>query len=282
MTTGANASTFDIQQDGDSIEIVAVSTPATPSPAPAAPKSLAPSGIDYSTWTVGDLSRRYVETWRRNEKKAILRAVGGKKPISFRDIRWLLNLYSRSDPGVRFHAERSLRRLGPMDKNFESFFVRILKDEDPYLRMFGLIGASRLKSKEARPAILKIARGRFSHPQPMFRMNAEDANDWHLRFLALRVLAINDDPEAFALLEKRSKDAPQVGGIMACFYWERSLPKFVKWAESRSKRNQARARAAWRTDVPLEDLKKTKGKLRKIVFSKRRKMESRHQAAIKL
>lgn len=282
LTTNAEAAVFSIAQNGDNIEIVTISSPAAPSPLPEIPGDPAPSGLDYSTWTVGNLSRHYMETWRRNEKKAILQAIGGKKPASFRDLRWLLNLYSRSETEARFYAKRSLRRLGPRDKRFEPLFAGILRDQDPFLRMFGLIGAFQIESEEARPAILEIARKRFSHPQPMLLMIPEDANNWNLQFYALRILAMRQDPEAFALLVKRSKEAPPVASLMARFYWERSLPKFVKWTESRSKRNRERSWAAWHTDVPLEELRKTRGELREIVFSKRRKMESRHQAALRL
>lgn len=262
---------------GDSVEIHSLDAPApAPEEAPAAEPVL-PADL-----TVTQLSLRFIEAHQPASQEAILERLARAKARNVDDARWLLNLYKRHYSLVRRAVEHSLALLSPNDKHLEPFFLAVLEEDDPYFKMFAILGALQLRSEPALPAIRKIAGEKFAQPTPTLIMNPKDANDWNVRFQALRALSAWRDPEALALLRKRAREAPPVARLIARHYWRESLEQIVEWSESRKRLEAELGRTAWSSPVPLEDLRATMPRLREIVLDSRKKDGTRHQAAIKL
>lgn len=265
---------YQVRDEGDAVEVVAVSTEAAPAPAPE------PIPPDLP---VSELVSRYIAAFRPEEKQALLERIAQSKPRSPEDLRWLLNLYNRDTPLGGPAAEASLRRLTPRDRELAPFFVALLKDdEEPFLQVFGVLGALQLRAEEALPELTRLASGKFPSEEPQLRMGPKEANLWAARFQALAALAQWRAPKARELLERQAKDAPAVAELLARHYWREALPQIVAWSEARGTRDRERAGRAWKAAVPAADLRATADALFALVGDRGKSEETRHQAALKL
>jgi hypothetical protein len=275
FATPIHSANFSVVGEGDDIRVIEMATPEAPAAEPE-PEPVVLS----STLTVAQLAKRYTLAFREEEKDQILQRLGQVKPKSGADITWLLNLFNRDHLEARRSAELSMALLSPRDKRFSPYFLRLLNDSDPFMQMFGLMGMTSLQEKRATERIQEIADQKFKYPQPQIKMSPTEANAWRVQYQALSTLGEWDAPGTMALMVKRSKEAPPVASLLARFYWEKSLPKFVKWTESR--RNKERGLYGLKARIPVEILRKTTPQLEEIVRNKRRKKETRRLAALQL
>ncbi|MFA5140377.1 MAG: hypothetical protein WC728_14185 [Elusimicrobiota bacterium] len=215
--------------------------------------------------------------------------LGVTKPRDIRDLQALLNLYDREDPYPRQQIERSLRLLSPSDIALAPLFRSLIKDPDPKFQLFGVAGAYELRDAAMLQDMETLASKRFEKPRPTLAMNPADSAAWHTRFECLRLLAAwdserppGDDPKFLSLLSKQSRQAPPVAGLLAEYYWPLALKDILDWSESKDPSDQERSRFAWEADVPPASLRETSGTLRAVLFDRRKRMETRHQAALRL
>jgi hypothetical protein len=265
---------------GESVEIVAVdSSPIDISKVPALPADM----------KAHEVVQRYIESFRQPEKDALVERLGATKPRDVRDLQALLNLYDREDPYPRQQIERSLRLLSPADIALAPFFRALIKDPDPKFQLFGMAGAYNLRDTAVLQDMEELGSKRFEKPRPSLAMNPPDAAAWHTRFECIRLLAAWDSerpsgapPEHLSLLIKQSRQAPPVARLLAQYYWPLALRDILEWSESKDLLDQERARFAWEADVPRLSLRETSGTLRAVLFDRRKRMETRHRAALRL
>ncbi|MFH1726678.1 MAG: hypothetical protein ABII00_18865 [Elusimicrobiota bacterium] len=270
---------IEVREEEDNVEITMVSTAPAAGAAVQAEEPVAeiPPGL-----TVAELVQRYITASRPERRRPLLERIGRTKPESNQDLRWLLNLFSRNAPATRRQTELSLQLLSESDFRLAPFFLALLQSEEPLFRTFGLIGAERLRVEEALPLIREIASTRFKHRMPAFSLTPKEADNWQVRYHALQVLALWEGEKTLPLLLKRSLEAPDVAALTARHFWEEILDRVVRWSESRRATHREAAAAAWRADIPRAALRKSAPRLRKLVADRRKKFETRHQAAVKL
>ncbi|TBR17390.1 hypothetical protein EPO15_17000, partial [bacterium] len=279
------ASRYEVVNEGDSVEVRQM--PDLPAPEPEERQentffSDAPPLEISPLWGPAQLAEAYTSAVRGEDRARVLNRLGELKPRDDRDLRGLLNLYAREEPAVRTKVEACLNRLGPGDSAMAPFFGALLQDEEPVFQIFGLIGAGRLRD----PRLLELVRGlaekEFEAPEPSLAQSPGMTNRWALQFNAVRLLAEWEGEKTLPLVFKRSKEVPSVGEIAATLFWEKALSELVSWSESRSAADQARASKAWAAPVSRERLTATKARLWELALDPRRKVETRHRAALKL
>ncbi|MFH2205096.1 MAG: hypothetical protein ABIJ96_18455 [Elusimicrobiota bacterium] len=268
--SGAQPRRFDIVDSSGTVEVTVIPTP----PAQRQDFFTAAPLAYSSTMTISQLAQIYTEAFRPEEKNTILKVLSGKTPRDELDIRALLNLYHRYQRRVRHPVQLSISRLAPQDEHFAPFFTALLEEEEPSFQAFGLLGTLQVRNKAALPQIRRLAERRLDKP--------EAPNEVAITLQALQVLAELRAPKTRRLVLRHTRVLPATAEILAHYYWKESLPLFVRWAESNNEYSRARARAAWRTDVPTDALRETVEKLRALVLSRRRAEFTRHHAAIKL
>lgn len=268
---GAQPRKFDVVNEGDEIRVLAVGSPAAPPVeffAPAEPEVLS------STLTVLEIARRYGEEFRAGEKKRLLERLKLAKPKTNFDIRALLDLYNRYPRQARNAVQASLRLLGPQDAHFDPFFVMLLRERDTQFQAFGMLGALQVRSEDALPVIRRLAERDLDRP--------DFPDEAAVTLQALRIIAEWKAPGALQMLERHARRFPQIAGLIARHYWTQRFEEIVTWSESKKEDARERAREAWRADVPVEDLLRTRDALEKLVFDDKKHELTRHQAAIKL
>lgn len=279
------ASRFEVVNEGDAVEIRQL--PDLPAPPPEAREeksffdSAPPLDIPL-TWGSAELATAYISAVRGADRVRLLNRLGGTKPKDGRDLRALLNLYSREDPAARLKVEAALLRLGPEDAVLAPVLIGLLQDEDPVFQAFGLQGAGRLRVPEALEPVRALAERPFPAAENSFGLSPADANRWAVQFTALRVLAEWQGEKALPLILKRSREVPAVGELAATYFWEKALDELVAWSESRSPVDRDRAAKAWAAPVPRTALTATKPRLWELTLDRRRQPETRHRAGIKL
>ena len=280
FTATSQAPAYRITNDGDkvNIEVIGSSAPAEKTESP-----LEQTKKRIEIASIAELLQLYRESFQPEEQTRILSRVSKLSARSFRDIQALLGFYLRDDRNARSAAEQSLQRLSrSRDSAFSSFFIGLLDDQDPKLRMFALVGIERLRPEEALEILYTDAKKPFEMEEPSLRSAPTPTNNWKAQLLTLDVLAAWEGKKVIYLLHKRAKEAPIVAKLASDHFWEEALPQLMKWSRSRKSKDQTRANAGWRASPPLEALKATKKTLWEVLESKKFKRGIRHQAAIKL
>lgn len=284
-TTVSAAGRYEVVNDGDSVEVRPLPDLPEPEPEERPDSSFfsdAPPMEISSLWGPAQLTEAYITAARPEDRLRALNRLGAVKPRDFKDLRGLLNLYSREDLAARAKVEACLSRLGPEDAPLAPFFASLLEDEDPVFQIFGLIGVGRLRAASALGLVQALAEKEFPAPETSFSLSPADANRWGLQFNALRLLAEWEGEKALPLVLRRSKDVPAAGEVAATFFWEKALEEFVAWSESNKPFDRDRAVKAWAAPAPRKSLAATKPRLWELTLDRRRKAETRHRAAIKL
>jgi len=92
------------------------------------------------------LMQLYRESYKPEDQARLLEATAGRRPRSLADLQALMGLFMKEDQNARATAETSLRRIdAERDSGFAPFFLNLLENEDPVVRLFGLIGVDRLR-----------------------------------------------------------------------------------------------------------------------------------------
>lgn len=286
LTTIAwGAPRYEVVNHGESVEINAVQGVPEPTPEERASESFftgsEPAVIPDSA-TVTFLAQQFTNAVRDKDRAALLGRLSRTKPVKDSDFRWLLNLYSRSQPEVREHCEASLSLLGPEDTHVAVFLESLLQDEDPQLQRFGLVAAARVRPAEALPLVKALAEPAFKDPAPSINMSPADSARWGVHFAALAVLADWQGAATLPLLLKRAKEAPAVAELAVTRFWAPALEALVSWSESDRAADAACAAIGWTADVPRAQLAQTRDRLWALLLDKRRRAETRHRAGVKL
>ncbi|PCI37284.1 MAG: hypothetical protein COB53_07025 [Elusimicrobia bacterium] len=270
---------YQISNDGDLVEITILEQ----QPAPTRESKLKKFKEKINSSSLAQLLILYSESFRPNEQALILERVSKKRIRSFRDIHSLLSFFVREDLNARRAAERSLNRLSPdQDGAFSSVFVDLLDDEQPILRLFGLIGVERLRPQEALEILYEEAKKPFDIHTPSLAIAPTPAINFRIKFLTLEILADWEGKKVLKLINKRSKEAPSVAKLSATYFWKENLPTLMKWSRSRKREDLIRADFGWQASPLIEDLKATRETLWEVLNSQRYDQEIRHRAAIKL
>lgn len=233
-------------------------------------------------WSVAELAQAYITAVRGEDRVRVLARLGVVKPKDPNDVRALLNLMAREDSSARAKVEACVSLLSPADAALGPTFLGLLLDEDASLQILGLMGAARLRTPEALEPVRALAKKEFPAAQLSFSMSPVDANKWALQFGALRLLAEWEGEKALPVILKASKDVPAAGELAASFFWEKALDDLVSWSESRQQGDLTRAAKAWTAPVTCERLAPTRARLWSLAVDRRRKVETRHRAALKL
>ncbi|MBI5243455.1 MAG: HEAT repeat domain-containing protein [Elusimicrobia bacterium] len=230
---------------------------------------------------MAELATTYISSISQEEKLAIIEQLRRTAPSTGDDLRNLLNLYTRF-PEAQLAAEQSLLLLSPQAQQFGPYFLGLIQDEDPFLRMFGLSGAYHLRYEAAVPAIRKLAEAKFAHSRPTAELLPGEANAWQSQYAAVRILALWEGKSALPLLLKKVKEAPPIAALIAENFWEQSLDRILSWSKSKRPDETEMARSAWGANVPAEAVLKTWPKLRALMLDKGKPVDLRHRAALKL
>lgn len=284
-TTASAASRYEVVNDGDEVEVRQLPDLPIPEEKEREERSFfadAPPVDIRPDWGPAQLAEAYIAAVRNDDRTRLLNRLGLVKPRNDRDLRGLLNVYSREEVAARAKVEASLSLLGPEDVGLSPFFNGLLADEDPVFQIFGLIGAARLRDPRSLELVRALAEKDFPAPQPSLGLSPADANRWTLQFSALRVYAEWQGEKALPLVLKRSAETPAVAEIAATLFWGKALEDLVAWSESRQPADAARAAKAWAAPVDRGRLTATKPRLWELALDRRRKVETRHRAAIKL
>lgn len=284
-TSVSAAQRYEVVNQGDEVEVRQLPDMPEPTPLEREERSFfsdAPPIQISPLWGPAELAEALIASVRADDRARLLNRLGEVKPRNDKDLRGLLNLYSREDSAARLKVEASLARLSPDDAGLAPFFRSLLEDEEPVFQIFGLLGAARVRDARSNELVRALAEKPFPAPEPSFGLSPADANRWTLQYNALRVLAEWEGEKALPLVLKRSKEAPGVAEIAAVLFWEKSLPDFVTWSESRQAEDRDRAAKAWAAPVPRAALSATKARLWELALDRRLKVETRHRAAIKL
>lgn len=279
------ASGYEVINQGDSVEV-------RPLPDLPEPEELnrtddsffkdAPPLVISPRWGVAKLAEAYITSVRGEDRVRVLNRLGEVRPRDSNDVRALMNLLSREDSTARAKVEASMALLSPADSALAPTFLALLEDEDTIAQTLGLVGSARLQVAQALAPIRKLAEREFPAPQPSLSMSPADANRWALQFGALKVLAEWEGEKARPLVLKVSKTVPAAGEVVATQFWEKAFDDMVDWSESRQAHDLARAAKAWGAPVPCERLTPTKARLWSLALDRRRKVETRHRAVLKL
>lgn len=284
-TNALGASRYEVINDGEEVEVRQLPDLPVPEPEEREERSFfsdAPPLNMLPDWGPAKIAEAYISAARPADRKTLLVRLGEIKPRDDKDLRALLNLYSREDAGVRAQVEACLSRLAPADIGLSPFFALTLQDEDPVFQIFGLIGASRIRDPRTLDLIRALAEKDFPAPESSIGLSPADAHRFTLQFNAVRILADWEGEKALPMVLKRSKDVPGAGEIAAMAFWEKALEEFVAWSESKKPADRARAAKAWGAPVPRAKLAATKARLWELALDKRRSVFTRHRAAIKL
>ena len=283
-TKASAAPRFEVRNDGDAVEITASQVPAEPTAAERGAETFfteTPPVVIAATWTVTELAQRWTNAVRAEDRAALLERLSRTKPQNGPDLRWLVNLFSRGQPEVQARCAASLSRLGPGDTGAGPFLESLLEDEDPVLQSFGLAGIASVRTPAALPLVKGLAEPAFKEPEATLSMSPADSNRWNVHYQALAVLADWQGAATLPLLLRRSKEAPSVAEIAATRFWTAAFDDFAAWSESRGDADQSRAARAWSADVPRAMLAATKDRLWALLLDRRKRIETRHRAAIK-
>jgi hypothetical protein len=268
-------SNIKVEQTGDETTIISAEPPA------AATSTASTALSTISTWSVAVMATYFVASLDQDEKITVLEHLRATPPKTADDIHSLVNLYARF-PEARAQAEESLQRLSPQAQGFGPYFVSLIEDDDPFLRMFGLSGAYRLRFQPALSPIHKLAEAKFLHPRPSLELLPGELNTWQSQFSALRILALWEGKSALPLIMKKTRESPQTAVLVAMYYWAESFDKLVAWSQSSRADEVEMAQAAWGAQIPVEALRKTWPKLKAVALDSGKKPETRHRAALKL
>jgi len=263
---------FDVQDDGEHVEVTVISTQPLSQPRPFFDRL--PPQVLTSTLTLSDLADRYATEFRQPEQARLLEFIGKTKPVSDRDIRSLLNLYNRHPRRVRGAIQKSLRHLSERDAHFDPFFVMLLHQPDTSFQAFGMLGALQIRSEAALPTIQRLAGRSLDRP--------DYPDEVAITLQALRILAAWKAPGGLRALQKQTEEFPEVANLIALHYWQEAIADIIRWSESKKSAFNERARAAWKADVPVSDLRATRAKLKELVLNEKLQALTRHQASIKL
>lgn len=284
-TTAFGAGRYEVVNDGDEVEVRQLPDLPVPEPKEREERSFfsdEPPVVIPPSWGPARIAEAYVQAARQENRTKLLVRLGEVKPRDDKDLRALLNLYSREDAAMRAQVEACLSNLGPEDVGLSSFFAHALQDEDPVFQIFGLIAAGRLRDPRTLELVRALAEKDFPAPEPSIALAPADAHRWTLQFNAVRLLADWEGEKALPMVLKRSKDVPGAGEIAAMAFWEKALEEFVAWSESNKPADRARAAKAWGAPVPRARLAATKTRLWELALDRRRSVTTRHRAAIKI
>lgn len=284
-TTVTAAGRYEVVNDGDEVTVRQLPDLPIPTPLEREERSFfsdAPPLTMHPDWGPANIAEAYISAARPEDRKQLLVRLGEVKPRDDKDLRALLNLYSREEAAVRAQVEASLSRLAPVDIGLSPFFAFALQDEDPVFQIFGLIGAGRLRDPRSLDLVRDLAKKDFPAAELSIGMSPADAHRFTLQFNALRLLADWEGEKALPLVLKRSRDVPGAGEIAAMAFWEKALEEFVAWSESKRPADRARAAKAWGAPVARTKLAATKARLWKLALDRRRSVTTRHRAAVKL
>lgn len=279
------ASRYEVINEGDSVEVRPL--PDLPEPEvldrnddsffkDAPPLTISPH------WNVAKLAEAYIMAVRGEDRVRVLNRLGQVRPKDPADVRALMNLLAREDSSARAKVEASMSLLSPADPTLGPVFLALLQDEEPSSQTLGLVGASRLRVPQALDMVRALAKKEFPAAQLSLSMSPADANRWALQFAALRVLADWEGESALPLILKVAKEVPAAGEVAAAFFWEKALDELVAWSESGKPADLTRAAKAWGATVACEKVAPTKPRLWSLAVDRRRKVETRHRAALKL
>lgn len=228
------------------------------------------------------LHDQFVTTTDAEEKSRLLTRIARTAPSSSDDINALFDLFSRfADSLTRSAVMASLDRIPPSRLDLEGSFLFYLEDASPEAQLFGINGALRLRSQEALAAIRRIAKKRFSAASASEIELLSEKNVWWVQFEALSALAQMDTEASRSLLQKKSREAPQVAAIMAAHDWENVLPRIIGWSRG-GRVEREMARHALKAEVGTSALRKTRKTLLETVLNPESEHELRHQLALKL
>jgi len=262
--------------DGE-VEITVL--PAAPAPAKESVPRWEPIPKDAA---IGDIVPRYLEAFYPEEKVAALQKLAMLKPRTVRDMQALMALNNKDDAGAAAGIAASLGRLTAQDQHFAPFLMSLLRVDEPKIRMFALAGIERVRPEEALEILYKEAKTPFKERRLRGVQGRERAGEWLSRFHCLRILALWEGEKVLPLLYKRAKEAPRVGSLIAGHFWVRSFDDILRWSESRRQNNRELGLEAWRAAVPKEALRITRGRLLDLTLDRKKRDETRHQAAVKL
>jgi len=229
------------------------------------------------------LMQLYRESYKPEDQARLLEATAGRRPRSLADLQALMGLFMKEDQNARATAETSLRRIdAERDSGFAPFFLNLLENEDPVVRLFGLIGVDRLRPEQALPSLLKTARTPFQLEKPALNTAPRPANEWLFQYQTLDVLASWQGEKVFDIVNERVKESPDVAKVASTWYWKAALPRLLRWSRSKKREDQTRALAGWRANPPIEAIKSTREALWDVLDTERYPVDIRHQAALKL
>jgi hypothetical protein len=278
LRAGAQAPAYQVVNEGDRVRIEKLDIP----PAAAPPQETIEDKVAQAG-SISSLRLLFQESYKPEEKVKILEAIAARRARTGADLRALMSLFMTTDRSAQAASETSVRRLEkPQDSAFAPFFLALLEEEDPRLRMFSLIGIDRLRPEEALPVLHTVAKQKFEIPKPSLRTAPRPANEWTFHYEALGLLASWEGEKVLPLLHKRAEEAPTVAELASNYLWAENLPQLLKWSKAKRGDDRLRADAAWGADAPVESLRKTKAELWKTVENRRFDEQIRRHAARKL
>jgi len=252
----------------------AADKPQSAANAPTVVEGAAPAGLR-------ELHERFIEALDDDKRRAALNQISRTLPQSTQDVQWLYDLFIRfPQDQVRQAVLASLRRLDESNVSLESAFIQYLKLPENEAKVFGITGATRLRSARALPLITEIARQHFAVKSPGETPILSDRNAWWAQYEALSSLAQLQGAATLPLLKRKSEESPAVARLLGLHLWKESLPQIAKWAAS--KKFSEQAHEALTSDVPLADLRATRPEMLRLVRDPKSDRELRHLLALKV
>ncbi|MBI4679514.1 MAG: beta-N-acetylhexosaminidase [Elusimicrobia bacterium] len=232
--------------------------------------------------SVTELHESFVATVDDAQRARIIERLGAATPVTTRDVQRLFDLFIRFPTlPVRGAVMRSLHRLDPKASHLEAIFLSYMEEDDAEEVVFGINGALVIRCPACLPKIREFAQRPLPGEDPADILMLSEKNAWWAVYEALSTVAQWEGKDALPLLKRQVKESPRVAEIMARYLWKESFPTIIDWATG-SKRSRARARWAFRADVPPKALRETREAMLKILRDKKADRELRHQISIKV
>jgi hypothetical protein len=235
------------------------------------------------TADVTELHDRFITSTDALEKGSLLDQISRTPPASTQDVQSLFDIFMRfSDAQARGVALNSLELVTFQNEDLNQLFVHYLQQPEPEAKVFAIRGAVRVRDASALPLIEKLAKSKMPFRSSRDTVLVSEKNEWWVHYTALSALAQWNGAAAIPLIIKRSKQTPELAGIMGTYLWAQSLPYFVKWAASSSRTDQDRAHSGLAAPVPTPDLRATRGQMLGFLRDPKAPKELRHQLAEKV
>lgn len=232
--------------------------------------------------SIAQLKATFIESIDDKVKVDALQRLARTEPRSAADLEALYDLFMRFPiDAVREAAVSSVSRLRPGIPNVEALILRAINDEDPASQLFGIKGAEALRLKSAIPFVRKLADRKFQYQSMEKAPTVAERNAWSVQYEALAALAQLQGAKALPLLEKRSKEAPQVARLIGRYLWAEALPTILRW-NAGGVDDKVRAVEALESQAPAETLRPAREAMLKIVADPNADADLRHKLAVKV